>query len=100
MKAILIDGPGRQLSEVNVNDAAEIAALVGQDSIITDDLGDGDAVHFDEDCFIRGTEGRFQIDSLAPIAGKAVVVGLSGEALADTGLDVDALQARIKFIEA
>ena len=73
--------------------------MVGQDTIIFDEIDQSDAVYFDEDCFIRGGTGRFQIDSLAPIAGKAVVIGyLDGEQITNVTGDHDGLLARIKFL--
>jgi hypothetical protein len=98
MKAIVIDGQSRTLSLADISDREAIVELIGQPSVISDSVDDANLVYFDEDCFIRGTEGRFQIDSLAPIAGKAVVLGGSEGAPADTDLDVDALRARITFL--
>ena len=99
MKGIVIDGAAKSLEPVELNSDAEIAEIVGFDSVISDEISPGEAVFFDEDCFIRGTEGRFQIDALPPIAGKAVVLGLQGDGVpADTTMDIQALQARLKFL--
>lgn len=99
MKAIVIDGKAQTLEETEVGREEDIRALVGQDSVIHDDIDEANAVFFDEDCFIRGTEGRFQIDALAPVAGKAVVVGRTADgALHETTLDVESLSERTKFL--
>ena len=98
MKAIVIRGASQTIETIELGDSDEIAALVGQDSIISDEVDAENAVYFDEDCFIRGTEGRFQIDNLAPIAGIAVVTGVNAGAPADTSLTPEALGARVKFL--
>ena len=99
MKAIIIDGKAQTLEETEVGREEDIRALVGQDSVIHDEIDEANAVFFDEDCFIRGTEGRFQIDALAPIAGKAVVVGRTADgALHETSLEIAALSERTKFL--
>lgn len=99
MKAIFIDGQAQTLELTEVGREEDIHGLIGQDSIIHDEIDEANAVFFDEDCFIRGTQGRFQIDSLAPIAGKAVILGRSADgALHETSLDVEALTGRLKFL--
>lgn len=98
MKAIVIRGQEQALEPVELDGEADIKALIGQDSVISDEIDDSNAVYFDEDCFIRGTEGRFQIDSLAPIAGVAVVTGMSDGAPADVELELEALRERTKFL--
>ncbi len=99
MKGIVIDGAAKSLEPVELTSEGEIAEIVGFDSVISDEISPGEVVFFDEDCFIRGTEGRFQIDALPPIAGKAVVLGLQGDGVpADTTMDIQALQARLKFL--
>jgi len=98
MKAIVINGQSREVSVADISSREDIIALIGESTVISDSVDDTNLVYFDEDCFIRGTEGRFRIDSLAPIAGKAVVLGGSEAAPSDTSLDVDTLQARITFL--
>ncbi len=98
MKAIVIDGKTQELSMTEAGRMEDIAAIIGQDTVISDEIDDNNRVYFDEDCFIRGTEGRFQIDSLAPIAGKAVVVGGEEGAPAEVSLELDALRDRVKFL--
>jgi hypothetical protein len=99
MQAFMIDGNDQSIESVEISSRADIVKLVGQDTIISDEIDDGNAVHFDEDCFIRGTSGRFQIDKLAPIAGKAVVIGsLEGDQMTNVSLDLEELKARTKFL--
>lgn len=40
-----------------------------------------DRLILDEECFIRGTSCRFQIDKLIPVAGKGVVAGVPADAV-------------------
>ena len=99
MHAFMIDGKNRSIEPVEISSGADIVRLVGQDTIISDEIDASNAVHFDEDCFIRGTSGRFQIDTLAPIAGRAVVIGsLDGNQLTNVSLGIEELQARTKFL--
>ena len=79
MKAILIDSQARRIETVNVSSKSDLAQLVGYDTLISDEIdADGDRLFLDEECFIRGSSGRFQIDNLAPVAGRAVITGSVG----------------------
>ena len=99
MHAFLITGSNQGIEAIEISSRADIVKLVGHDTIISDELDDTNAVFFDEDCFIRGASGRFQVDTLAPIAGKAVVTGyLEGEQLTNASLGLEELSARIKFL--
>ena len=99
MQAFMIDGSNQSIESIEISSRKDIVKLVGQDTIISDEIDDANAVHFDEDCFIRGTSGRFQIDKLAPIAGKAVVIGsLEDDQLTNVSLGLDELKARTKFL--
>jgi hypothetical protein len=98
MRALLIEGNKQAIEAIEISSRADIARLVGQDTIISDEIDGSDAVYFDEDCFIRGASGRFQIDKLAPIAGKAVVAGyLDGEQLTNASISLEELTARTRF---
>ena len=67
MKAFLIIPDTQAIEDVEVDGMDDIRTLVGFDSLESDAVGDdGDRLYFDEECFIRGTSGRFQIDSLIP----------------------------------
>ena len=100
MKTFLINPVTKTIEEVDLGTLAEITSAIGFDTITHDVIGkDGDRIYFDEDCFIRGTDGRFQIDDVIPIAGNAVIVGTSsnGDTLQDVSIDIDDLRDRIKF---
>ena len=89
------------IEAVEIAGQDDIARLVGFDTIISDDIGpDGDRLYFDEDCFLRGTAGRFQIDNVVPVAGIGVVVGATddGADLRDVASDADNLGARLKYL--
>lgn len=99
-KAYLISPEDKSIESIELSDLGEIAALVGYETIESDDIGNGtDRLYFDEECFIRGTSGRFQIDALIPVAGKGVVVGVTGDgvALTDVSMDLDELLGRTRF---
>lgn len=100
MKALLIDAQAQSVESTDVATLADIRALVGFDTLESDEIsGTGDRLFFDEECFIRGTPGRLQIDSMVPVAGKAVVVGtVDGDRVrADVAISAEALRARIRF---
>jgi len=99
MHAYMIDGDKQSIEAIEISSKADIVKLVGHDTIISDEIDDKDAVYFDEDCFIRGSSGRFQIDKLAPISGKAVVCGyLEGDQLTNAHLGEEDLRGRLKFL--
>ncbi len=60
----------------------------------------GDRLYSDEECFLRGTNGRFKLDNLVPVSG--IVIGITGGGKADTLQDVQLehqeLAARIKHL--
>jgi hypothetical protein len=103
MQAFLIDPAAKLISPVEIDDGLQgVRRLIGFDSIDADEIDDkGDRLYFDESCFIRehaGT-GRFQLDRLAPVSGRAVVIGgdASGKALRAPLVTLEALQARVRF---
>ena len=101
MKALFITPQSQSIELVDVNSQDDIKDLIGFDTIISDEIGsDGDCLFFDEDCFLRSTEGRFQIDTLVPVAGNALIVGSKGDGatLSDVNLDIDELKRRIKYL--
>jgi len=101
MKAILIDPESRSIETMDIGGREDIAKLIGFETIESDAVGtDGDRLYFDEECFLRGTGGRFQVDSIIPVSGKAVIVGTSGDgtALRDAATDGDSLRSRIKYL--
>lgn len=101
MKAILISGEKRAIEAIDIDNREAIAELIGFDTIESEAVGtDGDRLYFDEECFLRGTGGRFQVDSLIPISGKAVIVGTTGDGtvLRDAATDPESLRGRIKYL--
>lgn len=98
-KALLVAPDSQSIAPVEVDSAADIAALIGYDTLASDALGDGaDRLYFDEECFIRATPGRFRIDALVPVSGRAIVVGVAGdERLIDVSLTIEQLRTRIRF---
>ena len=103
MRAFLINAADKTITPVDVNDGlAGIRRLIGFDSVDSDEIdASGDRLWFDESCFIRSQEhpGRFRVDTLAPVAGRGVVVGSreAGAALADAAVSLEALQRRVAF---
>jgi hypothetical protein len=101
VKALLINPENRSIEPIDVADRAAIAKLIGFDTIESDAVGNiGDRLYFDEECFLRGTSGRFQIDNVIPVSGKAVIVGAAddGVTLHDVTVDIDSLRSRIKYL--
>jgi hypothetical protein len=99
-KAFLISAEQKSIEPVDITDAGEIASLVGYESLASDPVGNGnDLLFFDEECFIRGSSGRFKVDKLIPVAGKGVVVGIEsdGVTLTDVSLGLDELASRTIF---
>lgn len=100
MKAILINPENRSVDPVDIDDRDDIVRLVGYDTLESDAVGTaGDRLFFDEECFLRGTSGRFQVDTIIPVSGKGVIVGTAedGSTLQDVVTDIDALRSRIQY---
>ena len=100
MKALLIDPENRSIEEIELSGMDDIKSMIGYDTIESDAVGsDGDYLFFDEECFLRGTEGRFQIDTLIPVSGKGIVAGYDGEgSFSDVRLSREELSGRIKYL--
>lgn len=99
MRAILIQPESRSIEVIDVRNRDDIAARVGYPTLESDAVGTaGDHLFFDEECFLRGTTGRFQIDTLVPVSGVGVIVGMAGDALHDATTDVDDLGRRIQYL--
>ncbi len=101
MKALIINPADRSFELADIDDKEQINNLIGFDTVIADDIdGSGDQLYFDEECFLRGTEGRFKLDNLVPVSGRAVVIGSGADgALADIATDVELLKSRVEFID-
>lgn len=101
MKAILIDPENQSIESVDIDDRNDLVRLVGFDTLESDAVGtQGDRLYFDEECFLRGTTGRFQIDTIIPVSGKGVIVGTDedGSTLSDVVTSIDELRNRIKYL--
>ena len=101
MKALLINPESRSIEAIEMKGREDIAKLIGFDTIESDAVGTtGDRLYFDEECFLRGSSGRFQIDSVIPVSGRAVIVGTAdgGGTLRDVATEIDSLRSRIKYL--
>lgn len=104
MRAYLIDPSQQKISVIDIpSGESDLPGLIGQPSIGFDEIDDnGDRLYFDEACFIneKPGAGRFKLDNLPPVAGKAVVMGWKTAAnqAADVIVGEQALAARVKFI--
>lgn len=101
MRALLIDPEARSIESVDVGGREDIVRLIGYETLESDEVGpEGDRLFFDEECFLRGTSGRFQIDKVVPVSGKGVVVGASadGKELMDVHSSADDIEARLKYL--
>jgi len=101
VKALLINPAHPSIESIDINQREDIARLIGFDTIESDAVGTaGDRLFFDEECFLRGTSGRFQIDNIIPVSGRAVIVGTAddGATLCDVATDIADLRARIKYL--
>lgn len=101
MRALLIDAESQSIEEVDITGLGDISGLVGFDTIESDAVGtEGDRLYFDEECFLRQSSGRFQIDTVIPVAGRGVIVGTldDGATLRDAVTDIDDLRGRIRYL--
>lgn len=98
MKAILIDASEQSLHIIEVENEAAIAGVIGFKTLESEDVQPEHKLFFDEECFLRGSKGRFQLDKLIPISGKAVIVGNVGGELGDVTLSTDDLAPRIQYL--
>lgn len=100
MKALRINPQTQTIEVIDITGMDDIIREVGYDTIESDSVGsDGDRLYFDEECFLRGTEGRFQIDTLIPVSGIAILAaGDETGPSADVHTDIEALRARIKYL--
>lgn len=101
MKALLINPERRAIETIDIQSHADLVRLIGYDTLESDAIGTaGDRLYFDEECFLRGTAGRFQIDNIIPVSGRAVVVGTAdhGATLRDAATDIEDLRSRIQYL--
>jgi hypothetical protein len=99
MRALLIKPATRSIEAVDIEGRDDIVRLVGYTTLESDAVGGaGDRLFFDEECFLRGTTGRFQIDTLVPVSGVGVIVGMDGGTLRDATTDIEDLRCRIHYL--
>lgn len=103
MPCFLIDPTQKTITAIEGGgDLTGVHALIGFETVDSDEIdANGDRLYFDEKCFIRQTPGagRFQLDSLAPVAGMGVVVGQSAQGTMQMPrVSLEALIARVKFL--
>jgi hypothetical protein len=101
MKAYLIIPDTQSIDVVDVSSLDDIKTLIGFETLESDAIGtQGDRLFFDEECFLRGASGRFQIDTVVPVSGKGVLVGTGpdGVTLQDVVTGLDDLRGRLKYL--
>ncbi len=101
MKALLINPNTQSIEEIDITGPDDIVQLIGYDTITSDEIGpQGDRLYFDEECFLRGTSGRFQIDTVIPVSGIGVIVGSAdeGATLRDVVSDTESVRGRLKYL--
>lgn len=101
MKALLVNPETQTIEETEITGHDEIVKLIGFDTVISDEIGpQGDRLFFDEECFLRGTSGRFQIDKVIPVSGVGIIAGSSdnGDTLGDVNSDIESINTRIKYL--
>mgnify|MGYP001817023563 CR=1 FL=1 len=101
MKAYLITPETQSIEVVDVTSLDDIKTLIGFETLESDAVGSGgDRLYFDEECFLRGASGRFQIDTVVPVSGKGVLVGTGadGVSLQDVVTGLDDLRGRLKYL--
>ena len=101
MKALLITPDTQSIEVVHINGLGDIIKLIGYESVTSDEIGPGgDRLYFDEECFLRGSSGRFQIDTVIPVSGIGVIVGTEdeGATFKDVVSDVESIERRLKYL--
>ena len=101
MNALLITPDTQSIEAVEIDNLDDIVKLIGYGTITSDEIGpEGDRLFFDEECFLRETSGRFQIDTVIPVSGIGIVVGSTddGATLKDVVSGVESIKKRIKYL--
>jgi len=104
MQCFVINPAEKRITGQELPDGiAGIRNLIGFDSVDSDEINNsGDRLFFDESCFLRDNPaaGRFQLDTLAPVAGIGVIVGTEQSAgvFGAPSLTLEAIQGRVKFL--
>ena len=101
MKALLVNASEKNIKQIDIAGKSEIIDLIGYETVISDEIeAGGDLLFFDEECFLRGAEGRFQLDNLIPVSGFGVIIGSDADGtLQDCQLDEASAAKRIKFLD-
>jgi hypothetical protein len=104
MQCFVIDPATKTITAQPLTEGmAQIRALIGFDSVDSDEVRNStDRLFFDESCFLRDNPaaGRFQLDTLAPVAGIGIIVGTaqSENEFQSPSLTLEALQSRVRFL--
>ena len=101
MKALLVTPDTQTIEVVHIKGLDDIIKLIGYESVTSDEIGPGgDRLYFDEECFLRGSSGRFQIDTVIPVSGTGVIVGTEdeGATFKDVVSDVESIERRLKYL--
>lgn len=100
MKAYLITPDKGSIEPVDIAGIETIKALIGFDTIESDAIGKhGDRLYFDEECFLRGGGVRFQIDTVIPVSGRAIVIGTRADgSLRDVAMELEELRGRLRYL--
>ena len=98
MRALLVNGLAQSMSEVDIGGVKDLALVLGVESVVGDSLDSEHQIFFDEDCFIKQTNGRFQIDALPPIAGKAVLARVVDGEFSGVTLGLNEIESRVTFL--
>jgi len=100
MRGWCIDPVQKTVDAVEINDERDIKTIVGYETIESDAIDDDNTIYFDEECFLRQSAGRFQIDKLIPVSGKAVILGKDGDGtMTDVALSKDELDRRLRYLD-
>ena len=101
MKALLITPETQSIEAIDITGLDDIKKLIGYDTVTSDEIGpEGDRLYFDEECFLRGTSGRFQIDTVIPVSGIGLIVGSAndGTTMKDVVSDIESIKRRLKYL--
>ncbi len=99
MRGWIIDPTSKTIEAVDINNNSDIVNHIGFDTIESDIIDNYNVMYFDEECFLRQAAGRFQLDKLIPVSGKAVIMGKDADDnMTDVTLSQDELLARLAYM--
>ena len=100
MRGLCIDPVQKIVEPVEISGNQDIITAVGYDTIESDSIDKYNTIYFDDECFLRQSAGRFQIDKLIPVSGKAVILGQDADGnMTDVVLSQDELNKRLRYLE-